>query len=193
MINLRSLMLSLSQISSSDDSLFDFNAWDVENEESEAHDQLFEETLSKVYTHPLPLKRMKAQQQEQREKLQDLRQLGELAREGASKGAIKKRLGTLEMTYREILDKNPKHLPTLNEYALLLSVGRADHDAAEELYLSALGINPFHKGTLSDYGFFLERIRGDFDGAEEMYIRALKMDPKHIVSRSLLSYIIYKA
>lgn len=52
------------------------------------------------------------------------------------------------------------HSLTHARYALLLSVGRGEHDAAEELYLHALSLNPFHKRTLSDYGFFLERIRG---------------------------------
>jgi tetratricopeptide (TPR) repeat protein len=74
--------------------------------------------------------------------------LSEIARDGAG-GGLKERRDALEKTYQQILDKNPEHLPTLNEYALLLSVSRGEHDAAEELYLCALDINPFHKRTVS--------------------------------------------
>jgi tetratricopeptide (TPR) repeat protein len=112
------------------------------------------------------LQQVRQNEHRQRERLNDLRQIGDLAREGAATETVRERRDALEQTYQKILDKNPEHLPTLNEYALLLTVGRGEHDAAEELYLAALSINPFHKRTLSDYGFFLERVRGDFDGAE---------------------------
>ena len=80
--------------------------------------------------------------------------VSEIAREGAG-GGFKGRRDALEKTYQEILDRNPEHLPTLNEYALLLTVSRGEHDAAEELYLCALDINPFHKRTVSLYSLAL--------------------------------------
>ena len=98
------------------------------------------------------LELVRSQELLQRKRLQDLRQLGELVREGANTTEVQARRDAMERVYQKTLDKNPEHLPTLNEYALLLTVARGEHDAAEELYLAALGINPMHVRTLADYG-----------------------------------------
>ena len=173
------------------DSLFDLDVFDHQDSDydSDARTNIRPEALSasltfasSSYENPPTLQQVKGQERQQRERLQDLRQLGgiqsdvvvdvrlcmwcrllatmladanarlllvsEIAREGAG-GGLKARRDALEKTYREILDRNPEHLPTLNEYALLLTVSRGEHDAAEELYLCALDINPFHKRTVS--------------------------------------------
>ena len=98
--------------------------------------------------------------------------------------AAQTRLGTLtdaEMTYLKLLERSPRHTPTLNNLGCLYrGVGRLDD--ALVMFQGAIAIDPAYLNAHYNFAVTLME-KGDTVGAIKRFVYILNRDPKHAGAR----------
>jgi Tfp pilus assembly protein PilF len=94
-----------------------------------------------------------------------------------------------ERIYEEGLERFPKSVELLGNYAAFLHDERKDYERADEMYRRAIDADPQHANNLGNYAILLHDARKDYERAEEMYRRAIDADPQH--ANNLANYAIF--
>jgi len=85
-----------------------------------------------------------------------------------------------ESLYKEGIEKFPKNVSLIANYAIFLADVRKDYDKAEEYFKKALEIESINGNNFDNYANFLAYVRKDYDKAEEYYKKALEIGQENV-------------